>query len=120
MAGFSTELARNLNLQLGSSSFGPFLIDDDVKRIGITFTRDNWTDPVQRLDVSLEESVNGGPFKFMTGIVAVGGPAPAPPRPNVTAVSIELSPGTVRRVQGTYTCSGARIRTTITVEAFTS
>lgn len=43
MAGFSTELARNLNLQLGSSSFGPFLIDDDVKRIGITFTVEAFT-----------------------------------------------------------------------------
>lgn len=120
MAGFRTELARNLNLALGSSSFGPFLIDNDVKRIGISFTRGNWTDPVQRLDVSLEESVNNGPFKFMAGFVATGAPAPAPPRANITTLSVELSPGTGRRIQGTYTCTGQRIRTTITVEAFIS
>ena len=90
MAGFDTELARNVNLQLGSNDFGPFLIDDDVKSFGITFDRANWTDPTARLDVNLEISINQGPFTILGGLVASGGAAPPPPRPNVTFLTITL------------------------------
>lgn len=119
MAGFSTELERNVNLQLGTRNFGPFNIDDDVVSVRIAFNRSNWTNPDARLDVSLEVSVNGEPFRFMSGFTATGGPA-VPGRPNVSAVNVILPAGTSRRVQGTYVVSGQRIRTTVTLEGRTA
>ncbi len=117
MAGFSTTLENNVNLQLGSKAFGPFLIDDDVKFINITFDRDNWTNPAARLDVSLEISNNGDTFRYLAGFTASGGPPPPPPRANVSAVTVSLPAGTNRRIQGTYAVSGQRFRTTVTVAA---
>ena len=119
MAGFRTELARNVNLQLGESAFGPFDVDNDVARIGLRLSRENWTDPRQRIDVVIEESIDNGPFKFVASLVATGGPAPDPPRENVTSISVDMSPGKNRRVRGVYTCSGQRIRMTVEVEAKT-
>lgn len=117
MAGFKTELARNVNLTLGTASFGPVLIDNDVKRIGLSFSRENWTSPDQKLSLTIEESVDGAAFKFLASLTASGVVAPADGRENVTSITIDLSPGSNRRVRGSYTCSGQRIRTTINVIA---
>lgn len=120
MAGFSTELERNVNLQLGSKAFGPFLIDNDVRSVAITFDRTNWTNPAARLDVSLECSIDNGPFRFMTGFTAIGS-QPIPDRPqNVSFIRVTLPSGGNRRVQGVYAVSGQRIRTTVTLTGETS
>lgn len=117
MAGFSTELVRNVNLQLGTFDFGPLLVDDDVQSIKLTFDRANWTNVNARLDVSFEQSTGPDSWRFVAGIVAFGGPPAPPPRPNITSLTIPLTPGAGRRIRGTYTVSGQRIRTTITAIA---
>lgn len=117
MAGFNTTIANNVNFQLGATNFGPFLIDDDVKTIKLTFTRDQWTNPSALLNVSLEASIGGGEFRYLTGFTAQGGPAFPAPRPNQVSVNVTLPEGTQRRVQGVYVVSGARFRSTVTIQA---
>jgi hypothetical protein len=115
MAGFSTELQRNVNLQLGSNDFGPFNIDDDVQSVDIEFARVQWTNPAARLDVAWE-CVIGAAVIMRGRITAFGGPAPVG-KPNIVSDRLDLPPGSGRQIRGTYTVSGERIRTTITLRA---
>ncbi len=119
MAGFNSTLQNNVNLQLGTQNFGPFLIDDDVQAFQIKLSGENFTNPAARLDVSLELSIDGGPFQFIGGISGIGGAAVGPRGNRDMSTMITLAPGTNRRVQGTYVLSGQRLRTTVTVSATT-
>lgn len=113
MAEFSQQIERNVNLALGSKTVGPVAIDDDVRTIGITIDRGSWSDPSARLVASIECAVAGGPFRQVGGIQA-GGSA-TNPRGTLTTVEVALPPGTNRTARASYTVSGARFRTTITV-----
>jgi hypothetical protein len=118
MAGFNSTIANNVNFQLGTHEFGPFLIDNDVKTIKIAFTRDQWTNTNARLDVVVEVSYENEPFREMMGFTAFGGPPFPAPKPNVVSQSVTFTEGrTQRRVQGRYSVSGARFRSTVTIAA---
>ena len=117
MAGFNTTLQNNVNLQLGSVDFGPFLVDDDVTAFEIKLTGENFTNPAARLDITIEQSTDGGPFEIIGGVSGVGGAAVGPRGNRDLFTRITLRPGVNRRVQGTYVLSGQRLRTTVTVRA---
>jgi hypothetical protein len=117
MAGFNSTIANNVNFQLGSHEFGPFLIDDDVRTVKITFTRDQWTNTAARLDVVLEVSIANGPYQALAGFTASGGPPFPAPRPNQVSVNVSLPEGSQRRVRGVYSVAGARFRSTVTIQA---
>lgn len=113
MAAFSQEIERNVNLAIGSKTVGPVSIDDDVRTISITIDHSNWTDPSARLSAFIECSVSDGEFRPVGGVNATG--SATNPRGNLTMVEIALPPGKSRTVRASYTVSGARFRTTITV-----
>lgn len=117
MAGFQTVLQNNVNLQLGSNNFGPFVIDNDVQSFEIRLSGENWTNPAQRLDVTIEQSTDGGPFEGIAGISGTGRTSVGPSGNRDLISGVSLRPGVNRRIQGTYVLSGQRLRTTITVRA---
>jgi hypothetical protein len=114
MPAFSTEIERNVNLQLGSKTFGPVVIDDDVVNLAITVDRANFTNPAARFDAFFDLAIDGGEMREIGGLSGVGGPAFVD-RPNVLATSITLRPGVNRTARVRYTLTGARFRTTVTV-----
>lgn len=115
MAGATIELERNVNLQLGTKGFGPFAVDDDVRRVRIQVDPAQWTNPSAELAVSVQIAVNGGAFRDWFGFTASGQSAKA--REGPVVVEPIMPPGVNRQVQGSYTVSGSRFRTTITLEA---
>lgn len=112
-APISVDIDKNVNLQLGSKSFGPFALPDDVGACTFIIDRANWTNPAATLTVSLEISVNNGPFAFWLGMGSLGGEVD-PTVPNAT-VTRALPTGVTRRIQGAYVVSGARFRSTVSV-----
>jgi hypothetical protein len=119
MPAFRTDIERNVNLQLGAKSIGPFSSPDDITAFRIEFSRDQWTNPEAQLAVAIQISYDNGPFVELAGFTAQGGPPPPPPRPNIVAVMVQIPPGANRRIQGTYIVTGSRFRTTITIEGRT-
>lgn len=119
MAGFETILENNVNLQLGTKPYGPFLVDADVRSIHIVFSRNQWTNPAARLDliIACNGTRDGQPFSSSVSLVAVGGPAIVG-RPNDVRLRYDVPAGvTGRQLSGTYVVSGQRLRTTVTLIA---
>ena len=113
MAALSRTIESNVNLAIGSKTFGPVAIDDDVKSLTISITRDNWTNPSAILSASLEVSMDGIAFRHVCGVTSSGSTDTS--HGNVIEVSANLPPGTGRLIRATYTLTGARFRATITV-----
>lgn len=111
MSALSKTIESNVNLAVGSKTVGPVAIDDDVKSLSISITRDNWTNPAAILTANLEVSVAGGPFRHLCGVRSSRSTDTS--HGNTTDVMANLPPGTGRTIRATYTLTGARFRATI-------
>lgn len=107
-APISVDIDRNVNLAIGTRTFGPFNVPDDLSRCTLALDRTNWTDPNAKLRVWFDISVNGSPFEFWLGMTAQGGQAGT-----TTSMSRPLPEGTNRQIRGGYELQGARFRTTV-------
>lgn len=107
-APISVDIDRNGNLPIGTKTFGPFAVPDDLSRCTLAIDRTNWTNPAAKLRAWFEMSVNGGPFEFWLGMTAEGGAVGTE-----TRMSRPLPEGTNRQIRGGYELQGARFRTTV-------
>ena len=107
-APIAVDIDRNVNLQIGTKTFGPFAVPDDLSRCTLVLDRTNWTDQNAKLRAWFDISVNGGPWEFWLGMTAEGGSAGTE-----TRMSRPLPAGINRQIQGGYELTGARFRTTV-------
>ena len=113
MAGFSTELEGNVNLRLGSGSYGPFPIDDDLTYLWLEYDASQWTDPAAVIHVEVSISIDGGPFRLWRRFGAHGRTFDPRIPKNFAGGDLRGFEGKNRRVQITYVVEGARFRTTV-------
>ncbi len=109
-APISVDIDKNVNLAIGTRSFGPVAIPDDVAVCTLAFDRTQWTNSAAKLSTELSISVDGGPFVFWLGMTSEGDA-----RGGETAMTRALPAGINRRVRGSYVVTGARFRSTVTV-----
>ena len=107
-------LANNVNLQLGTTSYGPVLIGDDIRWIRMSYSVDDFTNPASLLDVTIEMSVDGGPFMLWKRFTAHG--MPVQDRRVTTVLSGGAPfPGVNRQARVIAILTGSRFRSTVTV-----
>lgn len=102
----------NGNYKVGSSSMAQSVVPPGSSQLTLALDTSQWTNPVQQLTISLEQSQDGGATWAGGGSwTAVGD---ALPNPVVSAFQWEP---TVTHLRGTITITGAAIHTngTITV-----
>lgn len=109
-APISVDIDRNINLALGTHTFGPVSIPDDLTVCTLAFDRTNWTDPAAKISTQFSISVDGAPFAFWIGMTSQGDASGGE-----TTMTRALPPGIKRRLQGNYVVTGARFRSTVTV-----
>ena len=109
-APVSFDVERNVNLALGTRTFGPFAIPDDVVACTLAFDRTQWINSAAKLSTELAISVDGAPFAFWLGMTSEGNASGGK-----TTMSRALPEGINRRIQGNYVVTGARFRSTVTV-----
>lgn len=117
-APISVDVDRNVNLALGTKSFGPLQIPDELTFCKIEIDRTNWTNPAATLTATLNISVNGGQARLWRSITAVGSGALTDRSGNpvtVTMIQGVLPSGINREVSGSYVVSGARFISTVSV-----
>lgn len=107
-APIAVDIDRNVNLAIGTRTFGPFNVPDDLSRCTLSLDRTNWTNPDAKLRAWFDISIDGGPFEFWLGMTAQGGQAGT-----TTSMSRPLPEGTNRQIRGGYELSGSRFRTTV-------
>lgn len=110
-APIAVDIDKNVNLAIGTRTFGPVNIPNDLSVCSLTIDRTNWTNPSATMSVNLSISVNNGPFLFWLGMTSQGGDSGAA----TTQMRRALPVGTSRRVQGSYVVSGARFISTVSV-----
>lgn len=112
-APISVDIDKNVNLAIGTRTFGPVNIPNDLSVCTLTIDRANWTNPAATVSVSLSISVNNGPFVFWLGMTSQGTTFDAQvPKTKMTRA---LPAGLSRKVQGNYVVSGARFVSTVSV-----
>jgi hypothetical protein len=102
-----------VNLPLGTSSYGPLPVDDDVRYLRLSYTANDWTDANAVLDATIEMSVDGGPFRPWKRFIARGR-AHDPRVPNTFSGGSPF-PGVNRQARVVANVAGARFRSTITL-----
>jgi hypothetical protein len=116
-APLDVEIDKNVNLRLGTRTFGPVNIADDLTSCTIAFDRANWTNSAARVTLDFYFFLNGVPYPtnesgthlpWFSFTAAGGGTAP------VSKVTRSLPEGLNRSVEVVYVVSGARFRTTVT------
>jgi hypothetical protein len=111
-APLSVDIDRDVRLAIGTRSFGPVLLPNDLTVCTFSITRNEWTDPVAVVAAQIEISVNGGVFQPWLALQSNGsGTSHWLP----TSMKRQLPPGLNRQARGTYTVSGARFRSTVSV-----
>lgn len=112
-APIAVDIDKNVNLAIGTRTFGPVNVPNDLAVCALSIDRTNWTNPASTISVSLSISVNNGPFVFWLGMTSKGATFDA--QMTETKMTRALPAGTSRRVQGAYVVSGARFVSTVSV-----
>ncbi len=112
-APISVDIDKDVNLALGTRSFGPVAVPDDASACTFSVNRANWQNASATMSASLEMSVDNGPFTFWLGMTSRGSAVDA--QAPLTKMSRPLPDGINRRVQGSYVVSGARFISTVSV-----
>ena len=112
-APISVDIDKNVNLAIGQRTFGPVAVPDDLSTCTFTIDRTNWTNASPAMSMTLDVSINNGPFTFWLGMTSQGSTFDA--QLPATKLSRALPAGTNRRVQGNYVVAGARFVSTVSV-----
>ena len=111
-APISVDIDRKVNLAIGTRTFGPIAVPDDVTVCSLSIDRTQWTNPAAALSAQLEISVDGGAtWQAWVGLTSVGS---ADATMATTFMSRALPAGTGRQIRGNYVVTGARFRSTVT------
>jgi len=111
-APISVDIDRNVNLAIGTRTFGPIAVPDDVTVCSLTIDRSRWTNPAAALSAQLETSVDGGAtWQSWVGLTSIGS---ADATMTITGMIRALPEGTGRQIRGNYVVTGARFRSTVT------
>lgn len=109
-APINVNIDSNINLALGTRTFGPVAVPDDLTVCTLAINRTNWTNAAAQLSAQLSISVDGAPFAFWLGMNSQGDTSGGE-----TTMTRALPAGINRRIQGNYVVTGARFRSTVAV-----
>lgn len=100
---------KTFTIPVGTTIYGPISLNSAHRFADVEFDRSLYTDPARVMQITIEMSINGGPWTWYCSATTRGGTGPSPR----TLLPCELPTGSNRQVRAIVTVEGGSITLSI-------